>query len=255
MQSSSVMHFNQISFDSFNGRTEALQSIKRFAMYKTMYYRTDLLMHSQRVSWIVTSLLSFATNVFSDFDGEKARTLALVHDDAEIITGDIQLYYKLRMAPHELQQYEENEHKAIEVLSKRYPKTINNYNYQSLLLHALHKDCIEAQIVSFADKIDAFGESLHEIHAGNKAFEHPIEVYTDLLTKFMLKFPILKPLFALEHPLFKKPLQLNILEIIHQGQRHTFESLQENSSIPHYEYWKQITMKNNATDWLIDKKE
>ncbi len=249
------MHSPTISFENFTGRKDALQSIKRFAMYNPMHYRTDLLMHSQRVSWIVTSLLPLVNKVFSDFDGEKARTLALVHDDAEIITGDIQLYYKLRMTPEELQQYEQNEHKAIEVLSKRYPKTINGYNYQSLLLHALHKDCIEAQLVSFADKIDAFGESLHEIHAGNNQFKQPIAVYTNILTRFMVKFPKLNPLFILDHPLLKKPLQINVSDVFKQGEPHTLQTIKENTGIPHYEFWKEITINNNASDWLVDKKE
>ncbi|MBI3032017.1 HD domain-containing protein [Candidatus Woesearchaeota archaeon] len=249
------MLFNQISFQSFTGRSDALQSIKRFAICNPMFYRTDLLMHSQRVSWIVETLLPFANNVFSNFDGEKARTLALVHDDAEIITGDIQLYYKLKMTPEQLRQYEQNEDKAIDELSMRYPKTVNNYNYQSLLLHALHKDCIEAQLVSLADKLDAFGESLHEIYAGNNQFKHSTLTYIKLLSEFGSKFPQLKPLFTIKYPALQNPLSLNVLAIIKQGQPHTLQTIQQNTGVPHYEYWKQITINHHAVPWLLDKKE
>ena len=36
--------------------------------------------------------------VYPDFDVEKARTYAAIHDDPEIITGDVQYGSKLQMS-------------------------------------------------------------------------------------------------------------------------------------------------------------
>ena len=153
--------YNNISFNGFTGRTEELKKVKRFSFCKIMMYQTDLDIHSQRVFWIAEALLPFAVKSLNNFDPEKARTLALVHDDAEIVTGDVQLGDKLKMTSEQLQTVHDNEAEAVLKLSERFPKTINNYRYQELLNHALHKDCIEAQFVSYCDKLDAFGETFH----------------------------------------------------------------------------------------------
>lgn len=63
-----------------------------------MMYRTNLYTHSYRVAAIVHALNPFAEKVFGKaYDERKAEILALVHDDAEIVFGDVQLGNKSRM--------------------------------------------------------------------------------------------------------------------------------------------------------------
>ena len=62
-------------------------------------------------------------------------------------------------------------------LKKKYPKKIEGYYYLDLLLHAIKKDCREAQLHSFADKHDGYNEAIHEVLAGNIIFLEPIINY------------------------------------------------------------------------------
>lgn len=69
-----------------------------------------------------------AEKILSGYDSKKAITLALIHDDAEMITGDIQLGHKQIMTLVQLKKIEENEKRAIEKLSQVFPKIVNGYD-------------------------------------------------------------------------------------------------------------------------------
>jgi len=86
-------------FDGFYGREEKLKGILRYNMERRtpMFYRTNLLLHCQRVNLLVEDILEIVSESCENFNSDKALTLALVHDDAEIVTGDVQLYYKEKM--------------------------------------------------------------------------------------------------------------------------------------------------------------
>jgi len=87
----------KINFEGFNGRDKKLRDIIRFNMerFTPMFYRTNLLLHSQRVYLLVRDIMPVILPVYDDeLNAEKALTLALIHDDAEIITGDVELYRK-----------------------------------------------------------------------------------------------------------------------------------------------------------------
>ena len=249
------MQFKPIVFEGFNGRDEALRKIIRYITYTPMYYRTNDLGHSQRVCWLVEELIPLAEKVYgSNFDGEKARTLARVHDDAEIITGDIQLGNKLLMTAEELAKVKYDEENAIEIISKRFPKSINGYSYRELLLHSLKKDCLEALLVKFCDKLDAFGEALHELAAGNRVFETglpigvrpPKDTYTKILSTFSQTHPEISALMSEDHPLFKPPQNI----IFSSPSFHTEESILKKTGHIHYDYWKELTLKKGGQQGL-----
>src|SRR3989344_3516771 len=110
------MQFKPISFEGFYGREDELKKVIRYHKYVPMFYRTNLQMHSNRVLWLVEDLIPLAKKVYgSKFDIEKARTLAKVHDDAEVITGDVQLGHKLQMSSSELANVHSDEASAIEI--------------------------------------------------------------------------------------------------------------------------------------------
>ena len=86
-----------MELELFSDREKKLSSIIRFDMkrFDPMFYRTNLLIHSKRVYSLVKEIIPHLKSVYGDeLDSEKALSLALVHDDAELVTGDVQLYDK-----------------------------------------------------------------------------------------------------------------------------------------------------------------
>ena len=60
----------------------------------------------------------------------------------------------------------------------------------------LHKKTIEAQFVSYADKLDAYNESLHEIFAGNISLLESVMFYAQAFANFPKKYPALADFMA-----------------------------------------------------------
>lgn len=241
-------------------REEKLKNIKRYSYFDVMMYRTDLWMHTHRVSWLVEDIASIAQKYIL-FDLEKARALALVHDDAEMITGDVQAITKLFMNKSEKEAMENNEFSAIDTLAEKYPKEIDGYSYRDLLIHAVKKDCIEAQFVSYCDKVDAFCESLHEIYAGNNAFLRSIVFYALTMPTFSQKFPDLAPLVQSKESPFTyitdriQPHNRPSADYEKLQHPHTEESIKTTLDFPFYKRWKEINIEHGHLDWLITQTE
>jgi 5'-deoxynucleotidase YfbR-like HD superfamily hydrolase len=235
-------------------REEALRRIERFSMFDVFFYRSTLWHHELRVFLIVSELSPLIRELLPSCDIEKTRILALVHDDAEIITGDVQLGHKQMMTDAELRNIVANEADAIEQLAKRYPPTIGVYSYKELLMHALLKDCIEAQVVSYADKLDAYCESLHELFGGNLSLLRATLNYSNLLSRFSEKFPLLRPLLAdPRSPLVNLDLRLDPMHVYrrhyqHVNKPHSRESLQQEVDLPVYATWRRIVMDGLGTE-------
>ncbi len=229
-------------------REEKLRSIKRFSMFEVFLYRSSLWHHVLRVFFIVDELSKLIRQTLPNCDAQKAMVLALVHDDAEMITGDIQLGYKQVMKKEELKKVDHNEVVAIEKLAKQYPEVVGGYYYRELLLHALRKDCIEARLVSYADKLDAYCESLHEILGGNISSIRSVLNYTNLLLQFSEKFPDLKPLLRDTNSSFTNlGLRTDMWHVRkenyqHLGKPHTPESIQKDTELPVYNTWKNLVL-------------
>ncbi|MBV9159502.1 MAG: HD domain-containing protein [Candidatus Kaiserbacteria bacterium] len=240
-------------------REEKLRSIKRYSMFKEMRYRSDVWSHARRVFWLAETLLPLAQR-YTPLDAEKVRTLALVHDDAEMLTGDIQAGAKARMTKAELKTIEENEERAIQELAKRYPTHVNNYEYVALLRHALHKDCAEAHFVSVMDKLDAYGESMHEIYSGNMTLLGSLLFYTRMMSRYPYIYPELHDfLEAKEHPLIRElgPLpvdgRIGGAEFIHFGKPHTEETIRVETRFPFYDAWRELVIQRGGDEgvaWL-----
>ena len=155
----------------WKNREDDLKKVKRYHTMLVMFYRTDLLIHTRRVKFMLESFLPVVMELYPDFDAEKARRIAIYHDDYELQPiGDIPLQLKLKMNGHQMSELEEREIAAAEAMAHDYPKKVGGYKYLQLLLHAVRKDCREAQLVSLADKYDGYCEALHEVLAGNLVF-------------------------------------------------------------------------------------
>ena len=53
---------------------------------------------------------------------EKTRILALIHDDAEMITGDIPVHQKMKMSKVKLTEMESSKEKALHTFAEKYQK-------------------------------------------------------------------------------------------------------------------------------------
>lgn len=247
---------------SWKKREENLIKIKRYHKFKVMFYRTNNLIHSKRVLFLLEEILPIIKSLYHDFDEKKARLIALHHDDYEIVLegGDIPLQYKLMMNEEELSSLLQKELLAIDMLVKSYPKKIKGYEYKQLLLHAVFKDCIEAQVISLVDKIDGYCEAIHEVLAGNVVFLEPIINYNlKTFNNLIGKYPLITEVFELKDDWFDYRIVVDLKEFFEDGligtKPHTIETIKKKTIIPQYEKWKEITIKNSGIEPLIKQIE
>ena len=243
-------------FADFNGRENELRKVTRYSLYSVMFYRTNLLTHSKHVGWMLNEIVPFAEKEFgSSFDGKKAVLLGLVHDDAEIIFGDVQAGNKSKMTEEELQKIEQAELDAIEKISDRYPKYLGGYVYKDLLYSAMNTNTLEEKIVKYVDKFDAFGEALHEIYGGNRIFATnvvneygeiptPTDFYLDWFSSFHKKHPDMVQKLKRYIPIFGEFYNLDIHTIAAQAIPHTRESLYLPTGYFPYDWWKSCILRS-----------
>ena len=248
-----MLSYLDLNFKDFNGREADLKNIYRYGPYKPMFYRTNLWIHSHRLVWFIEEITPLVKKSFPHFNASLAKTMAAIHDDFEIIMGDVQLGSKLIMSPDEKLKLKYQEREAIEKISQRFPTMINGFSYKELLLRYENfaPNDIESTIVKLVDKFDAFGEALHELFAGNALFTKgfatgipsPLPTYTQILTDFPKKVPLLNFLFKNNHPLFNIPLLLDAKQISASGKLHLPEFISFKHPYPQYHFWKEITLK------------
>ncbi len=253
--------YQPITLSGFESREAALKDIKRYVAEHTptMFYRSTDWMHSWRVLAHLESILPLAIKVFSAFNVEFARRMAITHDDPEIITGDIQLYRKEQMTEKERRELQEREAAAIGQLCARSPFSIDGYPYGELLQGANEKKILEAQVVSYCDKFDGFGEALHEVFAGNRCFLRPAGGtqnggYIRRLHEFDTKYPRLQVLLQQEHPMFHPP-RIDFEPIVEQGKPHTAVSIVTPTGYAPYNCWKANVIRSEGITALIEQQE
>jgi len=235
---------------NFPGREESLQQVKRFRRLP-MCYRTNLDDHQRMVYWMTQELLEItAKKSYVEVNELEALTLAIVHDDAEMITGDLQYGDRLLMSEDEIERHENGERKAIESLVERYGDKVNGFSYGTMLSQALHKDTVVGQFVSYADKLVGFGESWHELYAGNKNFlidlmigNTPTLTYIDIFKNRKNKWPLLTEIFQQNNPLLNLPGKTDVVKITAEGKPHTKESLGLKTGNGIYDCYKEVLLR------------
>jgi len=257
------MNFAPIILEDFIGREDALSRIKRYTHDITpiMFYRTNVLTHSQRVLWhLEEAIPDILVTYGDDFNIDFARTLALVHDDVEILIGDVQLYEKEHMGDDELDALVREENDAISRIVRMYNKIANGFDYRELLTVAKNKSNLEAQFVSFFDKFDGGGEAWHEVWAGNHYFLLPAGGnhgrkggYVRRLNEFPSKYPLMINFFELFPEYLPEPFDFKLAA--QQGKPHTKSSLYEDNGYPLYERWKRTIIDREGNGLLLTQIE
>ena len=250
------MSYKAIDFSKFPvDRESSLKKIYRYSNFDVMLYRSNLWEHSWRVFWITEALLPVAAK-YLRINPEKARTLALVHDDAEIITGDIVAGDKAKFDKKQLQKIEDDELKAARALAHRYPKTIHGFNYFSLLEDAVHKKSLEAQLVAYADKFDAYNETLHEIFAGNISLLWSLIYYDRWFESCPYKYPKLQPLIKQRSPFILgadnrfQPSRMHAKKYQHLSSAHTPRTISKQTEFAFYDAWKRMVVTRGGDEGL-----
>jgi len=254
--------YTPIDLSGFEEREPKLKAILRYvdSHTSTMLYRTNDWLHSWRVLAHLESIIPLALEVYPGFNCEFARRIAITHDDPEIMTGDVQLYRKEQMTEGEQRALQQQEVAAIEQLCAQSPFSIDGYPYRELLIAAKEKKILEAQIVSYCDKFDGFGEALHEVFAGNRCFLRPVEGtnkgwgYIGRLQEFDTKYPQLQALLQHEHPMFHPP-RIDFEPIMEQGKPHTAVSVVTPTKYAPYDCWKANVIRCEGINILIEQQE
>ncbi len=239
------------------GREKGLRAITRYHIYVPMFYRTNDWIHSQRVCRTVARvgpLIARHTGVA--FDQDRAEAMSLVHDDIELIIGDVQAGNKTKMTKAQLAELARREEEAIEELARRYPTWVGPYRYRDLLLATHHREGAESWAIQLADKLDAFEEAMHEIFAGNRRFATPITTeygnlglpydhYVTYFHGYSERFPKAAFLVQGPHRFLEINDTLDCKAIAAKGTPHTTDSLDQITGFQPYDLWKDIQLRGD----------
>ena len=235
-------------FHSF--RISMLGEIERYHTLP-MIHRTDNLIHSVRTNWITNFIHNvMAKNGYDiECDWDRACMLALVHDDAEIFTGDTPMPKKRNATSRQIRAMEEMEYVAKHRLDNFAYITGGYPDYRKMLDEASEKQTIESQAVNVADKLDALGEMLHEVRSGNDIFLDVLKGYKPVFDEFLDKYKWWQQLSCEEYfKLDKFPTieQAKSIPLLTEEQcyskRNIEKTLLQRSPIPWYDAWIYITV-------------
>ena len=244
---------------TFPEREQKLRNIKRYSLYDVMFYRSSLYSHGKRITWLLKRVEPLLRKTFGmPFDMKKAYALALVHDDAEIITGDHQAATKQKMSKAELARLEDEEREAIKILAGRFPKKVGGYVYQDLLEEVVDLPSPEAQVSKFLDRFDAQGEAWHEMFGGNVRITKrvinaygvnalPYEFYHQQLPHMLLEYPFMKRL-AGTHLFFQTPELRDWGSVAASSKPHTKTSLYGDTDHFQYNEWRQTVLDSGDSE-------
>lgn len=237
-------------------RETFLKNLYRYSAFDLMFYRHNLWDHCQRVSWLVEELEPVVRTYYKKYDAERARITALMHDDAERFTGDIQARVKARASKHAESRMDKDEEKAVEELAAISPRMVGKYRYKDLLMEMVERKTLEPQIVTYADKLDAFCESLHEVLAGNFSHIQTLLYYPRAIAFLDRKYPYLTPILQDRSSEFTDLERF--LDKVHVKSKtyapfrkpFTARNVTVPSTIPFYDAWRKLVLKRGGREGM-----
>ena len=245
-------------------REAELRAIPRYHIYKPMWYRTHLWTHTRRVA-IITGYIGrlVAARIGRWLDIDHAQAVAHVHDDIERIIGDVQAGNKAKMTEQQKHALERREYAAIETLAHRSPRMLGPYNYQSLMLANMRRDTLETWIIQFADKLDGFGEAMHEIFAGNATgfativetefgeLPLPAEFYIEYFRGFAERYPKLGFLTQGPDRVLDVTQPFTSREAAQTGRLHNLFNVREPHPYQPYDLWRRILLEADPAEEMM----
>lgn len=242
-------------------REEKLKSIYRYSMFEVMYYRSNLWQHSHRVSWIVDQLLPLCEGM--DIDGEKARVLAMVHDDTEMVIGDIPAGHKSKMDADALKAIESSEENAAQELREKY----RSWSMGTTIL-----SCKNMQFIKTASKRNWYRMRIVLTRMVRRSMRYTPGIFhlsghgcctSRWIATFTTKYPALAPLLAHDSPWIianaqQQPRHIYPADYALMGKPHTSESIRIPTEFPYYNVWRNMILEKEGEEgerFLTEQKE
>jgi len=148
--------------------------------------KEDLMQHSASVAILGQALGIIRNTLYGgNCNVDKIASLALYHDTAEVISGDLPTpikYYNSSMKS----AYSEIEDMINNRLLSSLPKTLQN-PYKEYLIP--DESTIEYKLMKVADKLSAFIKCSEERHLGNKEFDMAYKRLDRALTEHRKEYP------------------------------------------------------------------
>lgn len=116
--------------------------------------------------------------------------MALVHDDHELIDGDISTLEKSLMNKHQRLFWNGQNVRSMHRLADLWRTDLDRDVYFSAMYEAHQKKTVDSQIVKIADILDGIGECAREVSHGNNLFKEPLRNYVDMLQRSEEDYPL-----------------------------------------------------------------
>ena len=143
-----------------------MKLIKRWSLMKAND-RENIAEHSAQTAQIAHALAVIKNRLFGGtLNADRITTLALYHEAAEVITGDLPTpikYYN----PEIREAFKEIENIASEKLISMLPEELHP-DYRDIVIQP--EDTYEHALVKAADKISAYVKCIEEMRSGNREF-------------------------------------------------------------------------------------
>lgn len=143
-----------------------MKLIRRWSLMKSVT-EENIAEHSAQVAQIAHALALIKNRFFGgELDADRIATIALYHETAEVLTGDLPTpikYYN----PEIRQAYKQIEGVANEKLITMLPEELRA-DYRSLIME--DPSSYEYALVKAADKISAYVKCVEELRSGNREF-------------------------------------------------------------------------------------
>ena len=143
-----------------------MKLIKRWSLMKAND-RENIAEHSAQTAQIAHALAVIKNRLFDgSVNADRVTTLALYHEAAEVITGDLPTPIKY-FNPEIRIAFREIEDLANKKLLSMIPKELEE-DYRDIVIQA--EDTYEHMLVKAADKISAYVKCIEEMRSGNREF-------------------------------------------------------------------------------------
>jgi 5'-deoxynucleotidase YfbR-like HD superfamily hydrolase len=252
-------------------RDEELKLVIRYkqnSACKPMYYTPDLFIHIQRVTWMAEGICN-QLELWQEIT-QKVTRRAMFHDDCEIIAWDIATPVKQNWTIREKKIYERKCSQAIPILDENYWNILWD-DYASILqeMETFHiewssdEDILIHAIIEYADKLDAYMETFHELYSWSAWFLSNMnsEFNFDKTCWEYITDRVIKRRKQIKKALWKKIpqiwyfntyqiTQLDINEIVSIWEKHTHDSVLQNSEVEIYELWKQLHFNTKNNEYI-----